>query len=153
MRHSWIKPLLGLAVRLLVPRQRVGVALVAFNNRGQVLMLRHVFHPVTPWGLPGGWLGRNENPADCALRELAEETGLHAELGPVVYLTHEPVPPHLGIVFRGRIADASKLTLNSEILEAGWFELTDLPGPLLPFTHKAIAAAAESIALPAREGV
>jgi len=66
--------ILSMAVRILVSRHRTGVTLVCFNSQNRILMLRHVFRPSTPWDLPGGWLERNETPADCALRELREES-------------------------------------------------------------------------------
>lgn len=103
-------------------------------------MLRHVFHPHTPWGLPGGWLARDESPAECAHRELWEETGLTANLGPVIHLSREPKPPHLGIVFLAKIVPG-QVKLSTEILEATWFESDSLPSPLLPFVEEAIVKA------------
>jgi ADP-ribose pyrophosphatase YjhB (NUDIX family) len=134
------RQLLAGAVRLIVPRHRVGVALVVFDAEDRVLMLRHVFHPTTPWGVPGGWLDRREDPAACALRELGEETGLAARLGAAVFLSFEAVPPHVAVAYAADVIPGP-LKLSAEILEAGWFPPDDLPGPLLPFVQAAIDAA------------
>lgn len=36
------------------------------------------------WSIPGGRIERGEREQDAALRELSEETGVHAELGPKI---------------------------------------------------------------------
>lgn len=131
---------LAWAVRLLVPRHRVGVAAVAINRQGEVLMLRHVFHPQAPWGLPGGWLNRGEDPANGVMRELAEETGLTGRVGPLVYSGYEPKPPHIGLAYLASV-QPGMMTLSNEILEAGWFAPGDLPRPLLPFVRRSIDSA------------
>jgi 8-oxo-dGTP diphosphatase len=131
---------MGLAVRFYVPRQRVGVALVGFDEEGRILLLNHVYHPSVRWGIPGGWLNRGEAPADCALRELREETGLSADLGPVVYLSRESIPPHIGIAYSAKI-QPGEMKLNSEIMAADWYYSDELPEPLLPFVRESIAAA------------
>ncbi len=140
-------------VRLVVPRHRVGVAVVALSGE-RVLLLRHVFHPTAPWGLPGGWLGRREGPAGGALRELKEETGLDGMLGPIVFSRFEPRPPHLGLAFVAEVREGP-LRLSAEIMEADWFPLDALPEPLLPFVHRAIEAARawRATALPAGEAL
>ena len=140
---------MGLAVRLFVPRQRVGVALVGFNGDGKILMLHHVYHPTARWGVPGGWLNRGESPSECALRELMEETGLSAELGPVVHVSHERIPPHIGIAYVAKI-EPGTINLSSEILDAQWFSSDDLPEPILPFVQDSINAA---LAYPTEFGV
>lgn len=129
-----------LGIRVFVPKQRIGVAVVVLDDHGRVLMLRHVFHPDAPWGLPGGWLGRNEDPAAGALRELHEETGLTAVVDRPVLVSLEPHPDHVGIAFLVRPM-AGNLQLSAEILEADWFEVDDLPEPLFPIYARAIAAA------------
>lgn len=133
----WILPLV---VRLAVSRHRVGVVLVAFNSMGEVLLLRHVFHPVAPWGLPGGWLGRNEAPALGLLREVKEETGLDAVIGPPLQITHDPYPPHIILAYLGQV-EPGPLVLSEEIIEARWFTESELPEQLLPFTEQAIRSA------------
>ncbi len=103
-------------------------------------MLRHVFHPYYEWGLPGGWLKKNEAPEVGVLRELKEETGLTAVLGSAVSVSHSLQPPHIGIAYGGRLAGGD-LQLSHEIIEASWFSVDNLPTPLSPHTHQAIRAA------------
>jgi ADP-ribose pyrophosphatase YjhB (NUDIX family) len=127
-------------IRLTVPRQRVGVALITFNPSEEVLLFRHVFHPSNPWGLPGGWLGRDEAPGDGLTRELREEAGLAATLGPPIHIVSESPPHHLIVFYLGWL-EAGEMKLNREIIEARWFALGELPRPLWPSSERAIAAA------------
>lgn len=130
--------MLGLTV--LTPRHRVGVNMVPLDAEGRVLLLKHVFHPFVPWGLPGGWLGRGEAPEACVLRELVEETGLDARLGPLVLATAKAQPHHLVLVYAGYVTPRP-LTLSGEIIKAGWFSRDTLPQPLLASTGEAIEVA------------
>jgi ADP-ribose pyrophosphatase YjhB (NUDIX family) len=140
------RSLLALAVKLLVARHRAGVTLVCFNHEDQLLLLRHVYHPSTPWDLPGGWLERGESPDECALRELKEETGLAADLGPVVRLTREKTPSHIGITYMGRVeGSVLEPVLSSEILEARWYAADALPRKLRPATRLAVESAVEQL--------
>jgi ADP-ribose pyrophosphatase YjhB (NUDIX family) len=132
--------LMASGVRLLVPGHRIGVALVAFNAEDELLLLRHVFHPHIPWGLPGGWLGRNEDPAHGLVRELREETGLKATIGPPLIVRRRSGPSHMIMVFLGWVAPGP-VTLSNEILEACWFPLSQLPRPEHPLTRQAVRAA------------
>lgn len=137
------RPMRGLmywGIKVMVPAQRIGVAIVAIDAEERVLLLRHVFHPDVSWGLPGGWLDRDEAPGAGALRELREETGLSAVLGPPASVTYESYPPHIGIAYLAW-AQPGLLRLSNEVIEARWFLMPELPQPLLPFTRRAIDAA------------
>ena len=136
VQRPYLQRLLVGAIVFLVPKRRLGVNLVPLNAKGQVLLLRHVFHPHVPWGLPGGWLGRGESPATGALREFHEETGLTAVLGPVIHVENGTNPDHIGIAYLGYV-EPGPLTLSNEILTADWFTADRLP-PLLPFARQAI---------------
>ena len=140
VRFAPIKMLMRLAIHVVVARHRLGVAVVGLDERRRILMLKHVFHPISPWGLPGGWLGRHEDPATCALRELKEETGLSAVLGPIVHISSEKKPAHLVITFLAQI-QPGPMRLSSEIIEAGWFSYENRPSPLLKNVEEALRIA------------
>jgi 8-oxo-dGTP diphosphatase len=139
VRFPLVWHMMSWGILLTVPKQRIGVAVVALDEEKRVLLLRHVFHPYVPWGLPGGWLNRNEAPEEGALRELKEETGLSAEIGPPLLISSGTSPSHTSIVYRAAL-QPGKMKLSSEILEAGWFAIADLPKPLTTSVKKAIAA-------------
>ena len=54
------------------------LAVDAAVQRGEdVLLIQRKYPPMVGyWGLPGGFVERDENPLDAVLRELKEETGL-----------------------------------------------------------------------------
>ena len=59
--------------RLRKPRRR-SVLVIAFDDHGRVLLVRHSYgRPV--WALPGGGMARGEDPAAAAAREFREELG------------------------------------------------------------------------------
>jgi len=55
-------------------------AVAALNDSGEVLLIRQFRYPAGEvlWELPAGKLERDEDPLECARRELAEETGYGA---------------------------------------------------------------------------
>ncbi|GBG30763.1 Nucleoside diphosphate-linked moiety X motif 6 [Hondaea fermentalgiana] len=54
----------------------IGVALQSADGKSVLVGLRKGSHGSGQWALPGGWLERGEAFEECALRELAEETGV-----------------------------------------------------------------------------
>lgn len=129
---------------LTVPRQRIGVGLVALNEANEVFMLRHVFHPYYEWGLPGGWLKKNEAPAAGVLRELREETGLTAVLGPAISVHHDAETAYVGVAYVATL-NPGQLQLSHEIIEAQWFPYHALPEPITGHTRLAIQAAVAAV--------
>ena len=68
------------------------VALAIVRRAGRVLIGRRTGDPLFPdhWEFPGGKIRPGEPPADAAVRELEEETGLSGvDLQPLVVFDHE----------------------------------------------------------------
>ena len=74
----------GLAFRLAAPKVSMGAVAVIQDVRGRILLAHHTYRQ-RPWGLPGGLVGRGEQPAEAVERELREELGVAAVVGPLLY--------------------------------------------------------------------
>ena len=70
--------------------QKRQAARVVLLNKSNEIFLIHSEDPIDPfkpswWEIPGGGIGWGEDSATAASRELWEETGIQAEMGPVVW--------------------------------------------------------------------
>jgi 8-oxo-dGTP pyrophosphatase MutT (NUDIX family) len=124
-------------------RFSAGVAGVVFNPAGQVLLVEHVFHPSAPWGLPGGWVDRREDPAGALRREMHEELALDVTVGPVLLVELEH-SSHLDLAYLCT-ANSGIGRLSGELLDYGWFNVADLPR-LHRFHYRAVRRALEMAA-------
>lgn len=108
------------------------VAIVVFDDQGRVLLARHNEGDV--WVLPGGGIEPPESPADAAVREMWEETGLWIEPvrvigvygGPdflVTYANGDQVA-YQTIVFAGRVIEGAPRPDAREIKAVGYFSET-----------------------------
>lgn len=114
-------------VRRLTPSFTVGSICVVEREDGAVLLVRQVYR--RRWGLPGGLLERGEEPADAAVREVAEEVGVAVELlGEPAAVVDAPAR-RVDVVYRARLAPgAGEPTPTSpEISAVAWHRPDDLP--------------------------
>ena len=102
----------------------VSAAGVITNENGEVLLLNHVFRPVSGWGLPGGFLDAGEQPEAAFRREIREETGL--ELSNVSLVRIRTIHRHIEIIFASK-GIGEPVVKSREIIELGWFGLDDMP--------------------------
>jgi len=117
------------SMRLIHPRFTATAAGVVIDDRGRVLLLKHVFRAGTGWGLPGGFLETGEQPEAALRRELEEEVGLklaHLKLFTVRMFKR---PRQLEIVFRCEAAGNAK-PQSVEVDTLGWFAPQELPDGL-----------------------
>jgi ADP-ribose pyrophosphatase YjhB (NUDIX family) len=114
------------------PKFTVG-SMVIWTERDRVLLVRSRYGE-RAWGFPGGVMKRHEDPVDCALRELREETGISAITPDDLALvgTHtQKTTRHVDHVYRlqrahdprsdGEVAD------QFEIAEVKWWPTDALP--------------------------
>ncbi len=130
--------------RVGLPWRTVGVVGVVFNDQGALMIVKHVFHPLYPWGLPGGWMARHEDPAGTVRREVLEETGLRIAVLRPLLIEHTPyLPRHLDVAFLCHApADAGTIRLSAELLDFRWEDpALAAQMPMTRFDGRAIRAA------------
>lgn len=118
--------------------QHYGVG-VAILSEGRVLLTRREDFEV--WCLPGGSGEEGESLAETARREALEETGLEVSIDRLVGIYSMPKGPGGGsfdILFAGSVTGGALAADPQEVVETGWFGLSDLPEPLLPWMAQGI---------------
>ena len=144
--------------------QRVAAyALVVRDDR--ILLVRNSPRGPYPggWSLPGGGIHHGESPRAALVREVAEETGMTCEVGPVLDVADSHFE---GTAPSGRLEDFHTVQIIFEAQVAGddaprveevggttdaveWVALADLDGPsypLRPNVRAALAARARTMA-------
>jgi len=113
-------------MRLAHTRFTVTAGAVIFNDKREVLLLKHRFRAGSGWGLPGGFMEQGEQPIDTLRRELREEIGLEVEDVEVFAARSFRKPKQVEVLFRAR-ANADVKSLTIEVERAEWFALDSLP--------------------------
>ena len=112
------------------------VSVLVFDANDRVLLVRHA--EGNEWTTPGGMIEPYETPADAAVRETWEETGLVVTLTRIVgvfggelcsstYGNGDQVA-WVSTVFRGEIVSGTPRPDNEETLEVRYFARPDLDG-------------------------
>ncbi|NGO69465.1 NUDIX hydrolase [Streptomyces boncukensis] len=129
-----------------------GVTAIVFDDAGRVLLGRRA--DTGQWAVIGGIVEPGEQPADCAVREVREETAVRcvAERLALVQTMEQPVVypnrdvcQFVDMTFRCRATGeaAREARVNDEeSLEVGWYELDALP-PLTDYSLLRIKQAAQ----------
>jgi len=110
---------------------KVDVRGAAFRA-GKVLMVRE--RSDGRWTLPGGWADVNESPAQCVVREIAEESGYESRALKLAavwdYARQGHLPRHHASIYKMFFVceiTGGEARASLETTEVGWFERTALP--------------------------
>lgn len=108
------------------------VSAVVVNADGEILLVRRADDG--RWSLPGGAIDPGEQPADAAVRETYEETGVHVVVDRVAGVALHPVAypngddcQYLNVWFRCRAVGGTAAVNDEESLAVGWFPRAGLP--------------------------
>lgn len=104
-----------------------GCRVLAFDDKGRVLLVRHSYGS-RRWMLPGGGFAPREDPVDAAQRELREEVGCGLTEPTLVTVIEEPLSGATNRVhiISGRL-DSAPQADGREIVEARAFAPDALP--------------------------
>jgi putative (di)nucleoside polyphosphate hydrolase len=136
-----------------LPGYRPCVGIFLLNRAGLAFVGQRLDTPVDAWQMPQGGIDRGETPAEAALRELGEETGIEPhqvelleELDPWLFYDFPPAlkarltGPYFGqrqkwFAFRFLGSDTD-VRLDRHTIEFDawkWADLQDTPGLVIPF--------------------
>ncbi|KRB77695.1 DNA mismatch repair protein MutT [Nocardioides sp. Root190] len=111
----------------------LAAGVVAFRPGREVLLVHRPKYD--DWSFPKGKLDRGEHAVAAAVREVAEETGVHVRLGPPLTSQRYPVARRMKTVhyWTGRVVgddDVSSYLPNDEIDAVAWVPFEDAPARL-----------------------
>lgn len=125
--------------RLLLP----SVTTLVFDEADRVLLVEH--GDTGRWVAPGGGIEPGETPADAAVREMEEETGLRTRpvrvLGVfggdafVVRYRNGDEVAYVMTVFEAQVVGGTLRADGDEVVATAWFGADELPDGLAPWAH------------------
>ncbi|MGA8547265.1 MAG: NUDIX domain-containing protein [Mycobacterium sp.] len=109
------------------------------------------------WAPVTGIVDPGENPADCAVREVLEETGIHVIVRrlalvsvsrPIVHANGDHAQ-YLDLVFRMDWVSGEPFPADDESLEARWVDLAELPEMSADLRRRVDVASDDNLSAPA----
>lgn len=113
---------------------------VAMTLDGHVLLIERGWPPHQgAWALPGGHVDEGETSLHAAVRELAEETGVHVpaadlrQVGVWDQPDRDPRGRYVTVAYLAAVPTGTPITAGDDAYTARWWPLDDLPD--LAFDH------------------
>ena len=106
------------------PKATVGVAAIIPDEEERRVLLVHHTYRDPAWDFPSGLVGRGEQPDDALRRELREEVGLSATIGPLLRAVHHTRGRHLSLYYR--VSVTGPIRYSAEIDGARYVAIDDL---------------------------
>jgi 8-oxo-dGTP diphosphatase len=125
--------------------RHVTVGAIVINEKQEVLLVKRASNLLRGdlYTLPGGFLDREEDLEEGALRELKEETGYSGKIEALFQINDSPKRPkedrqNVDFIFIAKVIGGEP-TLNSEVTSIDWFAKDSLPKEDdFAFDHRAI---------------
>jgi ADP-ribose pyrophosphatase YjhB (NUDIX family) len=128
-RVGKVRPVCPRCDWIFFPDPKVAAGVIV-QQGAKVLLVRRTNNPKRGfWTLPVGFVDAGEDPAQAAVRECFEETGLHiriTDLLDVLTGQEHPQGANIIIVYRGDIIDG-ELLAGDDVDQAKFYSLDDLP--------------------------
>jgi 8-oxo-dGTP diphosphatase len=116
-------------------------AAVLVEREGRVLLVRRVNEPFRgQWTLPAGFINGGEDPAEAAVRECVEETGLHVRVTRVLDIIpgrEHPRGADFIIVYHAEVI-SGELKADDDADAVEWFSRDQLPPLAFRATQKVL---------------
>lgn len=112
---------------------KIAIGAVVGDDSGRILMIQRADSGV--WLYPTGWADVGYSPAEVAIKEVQEETGIRCEVDRVLAV-HDGLRagfsriPLYSLVFLCRAVGGELAPHPQECLDVGWFGRDDLPSPI-----------------------
>ncbi|MEN9918587.1 MAG: hypothetical protein RL662_1023 [Bacteroidota bacterium] len=109
----------------------VDIRAVVFNEADEILLVQE--RADGRWAMPGGWADVGYSPAEVAIKEVKEETGLDVQVAQLLAIHDKrchPHPPHTHYVYKIFILcriTGGAFTTAFDIIDKGFFAQNALP--------------------------
>jgi ADP-ribose pyrophosphatase YjhB (NUDIX family) len=112
-------------------RNSIPAAGALIEREGELLLVQRGIQPYRGmWDIPGGFLEEWEHPAEAAVREAREETGLEVELTALLGIFMGTYGPEgnvvLSVFYRARVI-GGEVQAGDDAAGAAWFRPDELP--------------------------
>ncbi|WP_017587559.1 NUDIX domain-containing protein [Nocardiopsis ganjiahuensis] len=117
-----------------LPATRGAAGALIRSAAGDVLLVKRVYAPDEPWGVPGGMMEADESPLTACRREIAEELGVSARVRALLVVDWVPaLPPRTAAhqwLFRVDVASTGFRLPPEELSGWEWVPPARLPDHL-----------------------
>ncbi|MDA3814593.1 MAG: NUDIX hydrolase [Candidatus Cloacimonetes bacterium] len=110
-------------------------ACVILNDKNEIVIIKRKFEPnAGGWALPSGYVEIDQTPAECAIDEMKEETGLDGEVIVQLGYDTEYSPIYEKVISFGFLMKimGGELQAGDDAAEARYVRLNELPEIVFP---------------------
>jgi 8-oxo-dGTP pyrophosphatase MutT (NUDIX family) len=130
-------------------RSYVAAGVLFFDDAGRILLVQPTYKD--HWDIPGGYVETGETPAQAAAREVCEELGIEAPVGPLLAADWAPHPDEgdkLLFIFDGGTLTADQLDgirlQADELASYAFYDPAEVIALLIPRLGRRMAAAIDA---------